>query len=168
MIRPYFPSRPGSDGAAPPLPLRKTVPGRVRFEEADALGVVWHGRYASYAEDARAALFEACGVGYLDFHRNGVITPIKNMRIDYLRPLRFGDTFEVEGVLHWNDAVRLDFEFAVRDAQGELAASGCTVQLMLDQEGRLLLLPPPFYAEFRERWRRGVLSALQGAGAGKG
>lgn len=167
MIRPYFPSRQGPDGAALPLPLRRRVEGRVRFEEADALGIVWHGRYVSYAEDARVALYEACGVGYLDFYRHGVVTPIKKMRLDYLRPMRFGDSFSVEGVLHWNEAVRLDFEFLVRDAQGELAASGYTVQLLLDSEGRLLLLPPPFFAEFRERWRRGDLAALQGPVRGR-
>jgi len=157
MIRPYFPTRANNV----PTPLRAIVQRRVRFEEVDALGIVWHGRYASYAEDGRVALYEACDIGYLDFYRNGVIAPLKSIHFDYLRPLRFGDAFSIEGILHWNDAARLDFEFAIRDAQGRLAASGYSVQLMLDLDANLLLLPPPFFVEFRERWRNGELRALQ-------
>ena len=156
MIRAYFPVRPG----APP-PLRRTVQRRVRFEEVDALGIVWHGRYPSYAEDGRVALYEACGIGYLDFYRNGVIAPVKKMHLDFHRPLRFGDLVSIEGILHWNDAARLDFEFAIRDDQARLAAGGYSVQLMLDNQENLLLFPPPFYQEFRARWRSGELRALQ-------
>ena len=50
MRKNYFPS---VKGCPPPLGIR--VERKVRFEETDPLGIVWHGRYASFFEDARTA-----------------------------------------------------------------------------------------------------------------
>lgn len=152
MRRPYFARREGD-----PPPLRTIVQRRVRFEEVDPLGIVWHGRYPGYFEDGRVALGNRYGIGYEDFIRHGVPAPIRRLQIDYLAPLRFQEEFEVEAVLHWSDAARLDCEFLVRGADGGLSAAGCSVQLMLDASGALLLVPPPFVRAMREQWRAGTL-----------
>ena len=130
---------------------------RVRFEEVDPLGIVWHGRFVGYFEDGRVALGSRYGIGYEDFFRFGVPAPIRKLQIDYLAPLRFQEDFEIEAILHWSDAARLDFEFLIRGGDGSLVATGFSVQLMLDKAGGLLLLPPPFVREFRERWQAGTL-----------
>ena len=64
MRKPYFPSVKGS-----PPPLRIRVERKVRFEETDPLGIVWHGRYASFFEDARTAAGEKYGFGYPGFQK---------------------------------------------------------------------------------------------------
>lgn len=153
MRKPYFPFR-----QEDPLPLRHTVERRVRFEEVDALGIVWHGRYPSYFEDARAALGERYGVGYMDFHKQGVVAPIKRLYVDYHQPLKFQETFTIEGILHWSDAARINTEFILRDSLGQVTTTGYTVQVMLDFDEELLMVPPAFYVEFRERWKAGALS----------
>lgn len=122
------------------------------------MGIVWHGRYPGYFEDARVALGSRYGIGYEDFFGHGVPAPIRKLQIDFLTPLRFREEFSIEAILHWSDAARLDFEFLISGADGTLAATGCSVQLMLDTVGGLLLLPPPFVREFRERWRAGLLA----------
>ena len=150
MNKPYFTRREGD-----PPPLRLLVERRVRFEEVDPMGIVWHGRYPGYFEDARVALGSRYGLGYEDFFRHGVPAPIRKLQIDYLTPLRFQQDFTIEAILHWSDAARLDFEFLIRGADASLVATGCSVQLMLDTTGQLLLLPPPFVRALRERWRAG-------------
>lgn len=152
MKKPYFPRLEG----APP-PLRMAVRRQVRFEECDPMGIVWHGRYPSYFEDARVALGSRCGIGYEDFIRHGVPAPIRRVQIDYLAPLRFREEFSVEAILHWSDGARLDFEFLIRGADDGLAATGCSVQLMLDPAGELLLVPPPFVRAMRGQWQAGEL-----------
>lgn len=152
MKKPYFFRREGD-----PPPLRTLVKRRVRFEEVDPMGIVWHGRYVGYFEDGRVALGSLYGIGYEDFFRHGVPAPIRKLQIDYLTPLRFGEEFSIEAILHWSDAARLDFEFLVRSANDGLVATGCSVQLLLDPTGELLLFPPPFVREFRERWLAGTL-----------
>lgn len=153
MRKPYF--RP-QEGA--PQPLRCTTERVVRFEEVDALGIVWHGRYPSYFEDGRVLLGDQFRIGYMDFYYQGIIAPIKQMHVDYKRPLRFGETFTIEAILHWSDAARLNHEFIIRNESGEVATTGFTVQLMMDKEDNVLMISPPFYEDFRLRWQSGEIS----------
>lgn len=153
MRKPYFPPVPGA-----PAPLRMTVPRRVRFEEIDAMRIVWHGHYASYFEDGRVALGNKYGISYSDFIRERVPVPIRQLTIDYIRPLQFDEDLEIETILHWSDAARINFEYALRNGQGELVCTGCTVQMMLSEELEVLLVPPPFFANFLGRWQRGELA----------
>jgi acyl-CoA thioester hydrolase len=48
----------------------------IRFSEVDSMGVVWHGNYVKYFEDGREAFGNKYGLNYLDFHKNGILTPI--------------------------------------------------------------------------------------------
>jgi acyl-CoA thioester hydrolase len=152
MLKPYFPLR-----AEDPAPLRRRVDRRVRFEEVDPLGIVWHGRYPSYFEDARVALGDLFGSGYMDLYQQGIAAPIRKMHLDYHRPLRFQEEFTIEGILHWSDAVRLNHEFIIRNGAGEVATTGYTVQMLMDRQDNVLLVPPPSLAVFRQRWREGSL-----------
>ena len=138
-------------------PLTTIVSRRVRFEECDQLGIVWHGRYASFFEDARSSLGEKYGIGYMDFYRNRIVAPIKQIHVDYDRPLRFGQQFTIEATLHWSDAVRINLSYEIRDDGGVISTTGYTVQVMLDLDYNLLLVPPPFFDNFRRKWRSGEL-----------
>ncbi len=150
MRKNYFPS---SKSSPPPLGIR--VERKVRFEETDPLGIVWHGRYASFFEDAREAAGEKYGFGYQDFKKNEVNAPIRILHIDFLIPLKYNETFIIEGRLHWTEAARLDIDYLIWNAAGRLATTGYTVQVLLDKEDNILLSHPPFFQEFREKWRAG-------------
>ena len=152
MRKSYFTTLPGS-----PEPLSASVERRVRFEETDPLGIVWHGRYASYFEDARVALGDSLGVGYMDFHANGTVSPIRRMEVDYLVPLKYEDTCTITASLHWTEAARMNYSFTIRNAHGELTTTGCSVQLFMDTDGALLMTPPAFYLDFLDRWKAGEL-----------
>lgn len=146
----YFPSDPSA-----PSPLRATVSRRVRFEEADPLGIVWHGRYASYFEDARECLGNAHGIGYADFFAQGYSIPLRRLIVDYLAPLTYPDEFIVEAILHWSAAMRLNYEFILRGQDGEVRATGCTVHLLVNDDMALQMTMPAFYRDFLDRWRAG-------------
>jgi len=153
MITPYFRA-----GTGVPAPLRIEVSRQVRFEEVDPLGIVWHGRYASYFEDARVALCDRYGIGYMDFFGHGITAPIRKLHVDYFRPLRFRELFTIEGVLHWTEATRMNIEFILRNEARVVTTTGYSVQLMLDADMNFLLAPPPFYREFIDRWRGGAFA----------
>jgi acyl-CoA thioester hydrolase len=153
MRKPYFSPIPGA-----PAPLHGTVSRRVRFEEVDSMGIVWHGCYPSYFEDARVALGHRYGISYRDFIREQIPVPVRQMQIDYLYPLRFEEDIEITAILHWSDAARINSEYAIHNARGQLVCSGCTVQMMLDRDLNVLLTPPPFFAGFLQRWKQGALA----------
>jgi acyl-CoA thioester hydrolase len=153
MRKRYFRSVPGA-----PEPLRVTVQREVRFEEVDVMRIVWHGRYASFFEDGRVALGQRYGIGYSDFIRERVPVPIRQLTIDFMRPLQFEERFDIETILHWSDAARINFEYVIRNDAGDLVCTGCTVQMMLSEDLEVLLAPPPFFTDFLARWQRGELA----------
>jgi acyl-CoA thioester hydrolase len=141
-----------------PSPLSLNVRRRVRFEEVDFMGIVWHGCYLSYFEDGRVALGHQYGISYSDFIRERIRVPVRQMRIDYHYPLQFEEDFEIKTILHWSDSARINLEYEIRNAPGKLVCTGYTVQLMLDEHSNVFLMPPPFFSDFLRRWNQGELA----------
>ena len=62
----------------------------IRFSEVDMMGVVWHGNYPLYLEDAREAFGAEFGLSYALYIKENVFVPIVKMDVDYKRPVRLG------------------------------------------------------------------------------
>ena len=152
MNKPYFQPIPDS-----PPPLRTTIKRQVRFEEVDSIGIVWHGRYAGYFEEARVALGHKYGISYSDFISHKHPVPIRQMSVDYFEPLFFEDQIEIEAILHWTPAAKINCEYIIRKDE-RVVCTGFTVQLILDKNFELLLAQPPFFADFMEKWSKGLLA----------
>lgn len=150
--KPYFKERNG------PAPLAGRLVRRVRLEEVDPLGIMWHGRYPSYLEDGREELGRAFGFGYLAFKESGVALPIRTLHFDYLSPLRYAEDATVETLLHWHEGARLNIEYNLYDGAGQLACRAYSVQMMVNLSGQVLLESPPFFRAVQEHWRGGSLA----------
>jgi acyl-CoA thioester hydrolase len=162
---PYFKQETMPDGSSAPLPLCFTVERTARFEEVDPLNVVWHGRYPSYFEDARVAFGAAYNLHYVDFYNAGLVVPIKQMGFDYVRPLRFAQVCRITATLHWSEAARLNFSYAITDLSGAVLTTGYTVQLFLNTDMELFMVKPDFYANFCSLWKSGKLTNASGINA---
>ncbi|MCA1794215.1 MAG: acyl-CoA thioesterase [Desulfobacteraceae bacterium] len=153
MKKSYFKSNPDD-----PPPLRGSVTRNIRFQEVDMLTIVWHGHYIGFFEDVRVAMGSRYDIGYMDFYNQGILAPIKTAHVDYLRPLRFKDNIQIEGMLHYSDAARINSEYVIRDIKGRIAATGYIIQMMLNMEYELFLTQPPFYKAFCDRWKAGQVA----------
>ena len=124
----------------------------VRFNEADPLGIVWHGHYIRYFEDGREAFGNAHGLGYLDVYKQGFVIPVVSVQCDFKRSLRYGDKLIVETKYLPCEAAKMKFTYRLFNAvTGELVATGSSVQVFLDKENSILQLAnPPFF----EDWKR--------------
>lgn len=124
----------------------------VRFNEADPLGIVWHGHYIRYFEDGREAFGNAQGLGYLEVFKQGFVIPIVHVQCNYKRSLRYGDRVIVETKYIPSEAAKLKFTYRLFNAAtNELVATGSTVQVFLDKQSSTLQLNnPPFF----EEWKR--------------
>jgi len=124
----------------------------VRFNEADPLGIVWHGHYIRYFEDGREDFGKQFGIGYLDFYRNGLVIPVVNVDCSFKKSLRYGDTVIVETSFIPCDAAKIQFSYRLynKDTK-DLVATGHSIQVFLEKENSALqLLNPPFF----EAWKR--------------
>lgn len=136
--------------------MQKTLSGtieiNVRFNEADPLGIVWHGHYIRYFEDGREAFGNEHGIGYLDFYKQGIIIPIVSIQCDYKRSLKYGEKVLVETTYVPCDAAKLKFEYRLYNSvTRHMVATGTSVQVFLDKESSSLqLINPPFF----ENWKK--------------
>src|ERR1039458_6925850 len=87
---------------------------KVQFYDLDPMGVVWHGNYARFLEQARCQLLDCIGYNYAEMQSSGYIWPIVDMRIKYVRPIRFHQQFIVAATLV-ESANRLKIEYIIRD-----------------------------------------------------
>ena len=124
---------------------------QVRFNEADPLGIVWHGHYIRYFEDGREAFGNMHDLGYLEVYKLGFVIPVVSVQCDFKRSLRYGDRVIVETRFIPTDAAKLKFTYRLFNAaSGELVATGSSVQVFLSKEDSVLQLSnPPFFEDWK-------------------
>lgn len=124
---------------------------RVRFNETDALGIVWHGYYITYFEDGREAFGRKHGISYLEIAKSGYTTPIVKSICEHKLSLRYGDVIRVETSIVNTPAAKIIFRFKIYNASNEIVCTGETIQVFLNKEGNLMLTNPPFYEEWKQK-----------------
>lgn len=125
----------------------------VRFNEADPLGIVWHGHYIRYFEDGREAFGLTHGLSYLEVYKQGFVIPVVSVQCDFKRSLRYGDRVIVETTYIPTDSAKMKFIYRLFNAAtDELVATGSSVQVFLDKKESLLQLSnPPFFEEWKKK-----------------
>ena len=64
---------------------------RVRYGETDQMGYVYYGNYALYYEEARTHAIRCIGISYKNLEEIGIMMPVMNMNITYLRPALYDE-----------------------------------------------------------------------------
>lgn len=129
--------------------LSAEVITKIRFNETDALGIVWHGNYLIYFEDAREAFGQKHRMSYLDMLKKGYITPIVSSSCQHKLTLKYGDTIRVKATYIATLAAKIIFKYCIYNEQNQVVCTGETVQVFLDQQNNLALNLPDFYVEWK-------------------
>ncbi len=127
---------------------------KVRFSDVDSMQVVWHGEYVKYFEDGREEFGrEYEGLGYMDYFNNGYLAPIVDIQVQYKQSLRCNDIARVETRYINTESAKICFEYIItRASDGEIVATGSSMQVFTNLEGELELNAPKFYLEWKKRW----------------
>lgn len=126
-----------------PEPLRGfSVQIPVRFAECDSYGVVWHGHYALYLEQAREALTSRFGFTASKALTMGYRVPVTRMEIRYRAPIVVDTSVLVTARLRPPDVARFLLDYEVRGESGELLADASTEQVVVKASGELLVTLP--------------------------
>lgn len=126
----------------------------IRFNEADSLGIVWHGHYIRYFEDGRESFGAKYRLRYLDIFDRGYTVPVVNVECNYKRPLRYGDTVVIETKYMHTEAAKICFAYTLYNKETrEVVCTGSSVQVFLDKDAALLQLTvPAFFSEWKKQW----------------
>jgi acyl-CoA thioester hydrolase len=113
---------------------------RVRYAEADRMGLLHHAQYLVYLEQARTEALRSQGLTYRDLEDQGFLLVLTKIEVRYRRPAYYDDLLTIRTYVVRTTAVRIDHQYEVmRD--GELLAEATTTLACVDREGRPQALP---------------------------
>jgi acyl-CoA thioester hydrolase len=127
-------------------PFRFSHYTRVGFDETDAQGVVYYGRYMPYFDRARVeylrhlGLLELRGVGGREF-------VMRANRVEYHAPARFDDRLEVFVRTERIGTSSSVFQFAAYNDAGDLLCTAEQVLVQIDRESRRPVTVPDAYRD---------------------
>ena len=124
----------------------------VAFHDVDMVGVVWHGHYLRYFENARWALMDRLGYGLQRMVDSGYAWPVVQLQSKYVHAARFGERLRARaGLIEWESRLAINY-LITRIGDGVRIARGQTVQVAVDgSTGELqFACPDEFIAVVRD------------------
>ena len=106
---------------------------KVRYCETDQMGLVHHGSYINYFEEARISWISNLGFSYSEMEKSGIILPVSKLNVSYLRPAYFDDELVVNVELAELPTSRLIFNYTIKN-KDEVVVTGTTVLAFLNKE----------------------------------
>lgn len=127
----------------------------IRFSEVDSMGVVWHGSYPLYFEDAREEWGRKFGFGYMDMVEHDFYAPLVDLEFHYKRPIIYGMRPRVEITYRPTEAAKIIYDYEIYDTRDEsLLTTGHSVQVFMDKTYKLLWENPPFFEQWKKKWEQ--------------
>ena len=105
---------------------------KVRYCETDQMGLVHHGSYINYFEEARIAWISNLGFSYNEMEKSGIILPVSKLNVSYLRPAYFDDELLVNVKLAELPTSRLIFNYTIKN-KDEVVVTAATVLAFLNK-----------------------------------
>jgi len=118
---------------------------RVRYAEADRMGYVYYGNYATFFEVARTEMLRSLGFTYKGWEDSGIILPVREFHIRYYAPAYYDDLLTIRTILKELPAARISFHHEVYNEDGLKLCTGKLDLVFVDQKtGRPRRAPEEF------------------------
>ncbi len=117
-------------------------------QHTDHAGVMWHGAYLAWLEEARVEALAAAGLAYADLSRRGLELPVVSLAIEYRQALHHGDRVRLLSRVLPRQGVKLPWQSRFLRPDGSLAAEARVELVLVEVAGaptgpRLLRRLPP-------------------------
>tara|TARA_B100000900_G_scaffold93962_1_gene77198 strand:+ start:803 stop:1243 length:441 start_codon:yes stop_codon:yes gene_type:complete len=76
-------------------------------QHVDHAGVMWHGTYLNWLEEARIDSLSKAGLNYIDLLSKGFEMPVYNIQIKYLIPIKIGQSIIIRSTFNINKGPRI-------------------------------------------------------------
>jgi acyl-CoA thioester hydrolase len=120
-------------------------PVTVQPHHTDYAGVVWHGSYVAWLEEARIAALSTVGVEFADLVEMGCDLPVIQLSLSYHKFVKMGDRVRVRTRLERLEKVRFIWTQTICALETEQCfVTGHVVLVAVDRNnGRILRRFPP-------------------------
>jgi acyl-CoA thioester hydrolase len=121
-------------------------PIKAQPHHTDYAGIVWHGSYLTWMEEARVEYLRFLGIEFADLVRMGCDLPVIEFSIRYHRPIHLGTKAIVKARIKKSDGVRLNFDYKIQSLDSmELFVTAQVTLVPIDREKRKIMRQIPLF-----------------------
>jgi acyl-CoA thioester hydrolase len=120
---------------------------RVCYGDTDKMGVVYYGTYPRFYEIGRNELLRCYGITYRQIEESGIVWPVRNMQITYLKPAFYDDLLTVRTSVVEMPTVRFRIKTEIFNEAGELINHGEVVLISTNPQTGKAMKPPLWLME---------------------
>ena len=128
-------------------PAEHEVRIRVRYQETDRMGVVYHSNHFHYFEVGRTEAMRARGIVYTGVEARGFALAVLESHAVHTGPATYDDELAVFTKVSAEGKTKMRFEYRVENlTTGKQACSGYTLHVLLGPDRRPARLPDDILA----------------------
>jgi len=95
---------------------------------------VYYGNYAQYFEMGRVEWLRELGLSYKKMEELGIMLPVMNLNINYLKPAKYDDLLTLKTTLLKEPGFKIDFAYELYNESNELLTKATTTLVFIDIE----------------------------------
>ncbi|HPF02791.1 MAG TPA: thioesterase family protein [Bacteroidales bacterium] len=120
---------------------------RVTYSDTDQMGYMHHSNYLKYYETARWELFRNIGIPYRELEEQGILLPVVDTSIKYLKPALYDQHLKITTRLEAIRGARILFRYITENESGEVInEAGIAVACVRKSTGKACI-PPKWITE---------------------
>lgn len=108
---------------------------RVLPQHTDHAGVMWHGAYVAWLEEARVEALAGAGLAYSTLSARGLELPVVRLAIDYRQALVHGDAVQLWSEVLPRQGLKLPWRSRFVGPGGVVAAEAQVELVLVDMSG---------------------------------
>lgn len=124
-------------------------PVKAQPHHTDYGGIVWHGTYLTWMEEARVEYLRSIGIDFADLVSMGCDLPVVDLSLRYHLPIQLGVSALVKVRLVESKGVRINWDYEIQSYDRQkIFLTGKVVLVGVDRDkGKIMRqLPPQFQA----------------------
>jgi acyl-CoA thioester hydrolase len=125
---------------------------KVRYQETDQMGVVYHANYFVWMELGRTAIIEELGFKYADMEKDGIVSPVTDIQASYKKALTYGDTATVKTWIEKYDGFRVVYGYEICNEAGEICVKGESHHICVKKENFRPIIIRKRYPDWHEAY----------------
>jgi acyl-CoA thioester hydrolase len=128
---------------------------RVRYEETDQMGVVYHANYLTWFEIGRTELIRELGYSYRRIEEKGLLLPLVEADAKFRKPARYDDLVCIYTCVFNSSSIRIDFNYEIRrqDEQILIGSDILEDNTSLEPKGELLVTGTTRHVWVNPSWK---------------
>ncbi|MFB6367138.1 acyl-CoA thioesterase [Paenibacillus elgii] len=106
---------------------------RVRYQETDQMGVVYHANYLNWFEVGRTEMIRELGMPYQALEARGLLLPVIEADLKFRSPARYDDLVTIDTKVVELRSLRLQFAYEIKRGE-EVLVTGRTQHVWLNRD----------------------------------